>query len=102
MEIDFLIVRPYASASGKPCVSPVEVKSPKQYGTISLDIIYLSTCPTVPKRCEWISQIVPMRALVVVEAIEGDLLGKLAHLRLKLAYGAAGVIAFQEQNGDEE
>ena len=43
-----------------------------------------------------ISQIVPMRALVVVEAVEGDLLGKLANLRLKLAHGAAGVIAFQE------
>lgn len=37
MEIDFLIVRPYANAAGKPRVSPVEVKSPRQYGTSSLD-----------------------------------------------------------------
>ena len=37
MEIDFLIVRPYANAAGKPRVSPVEVKSPRQYGTASLD-----------------------------------------------------------------
>ena len=37
MEIDFLVVRPYANAAGKPRVSPVEVKSPKQYGTTSLD-----------------------------------------------------------------
>ena len=37
MEIDFLVMRPYANAAGKPRVSPVEVKSPKQYGTTSLD-----------------------------------------------------------------
>ena len=37
MEIDFLIVRPYANAAGKPRVSPIEVKSPRQYGTTSLD-----------------------------------------------------------------
>ncbi len=37
MEIDFVIVRPYANAAGKPRVSPVEVKSPRQYGTSSLD-----------------------------------------------------------------
>lgn len=37
MEIDFLIVRPYANAAGKPRVCPVEVKSPRQYGTASLD-----------------------------------------------------------------
>lgn len=37
MEIDFLVVRPYANAAGKPRVSPVEVKSPRQYGTSSLD-----------------------------------------------------------------
>ena len=37
MEIDFLIQRPYANAAGKPRVSPVEVKSPRQYGTTSLD-----------------------------------------------------------------
>jgi uncharacterized protein len=37
MEIDFLIQRPYANAAGKPRVSPVEVKSPRQYGTSSLD-----------------------------------------------------------------
>lgn len=37
MEIDFLIVRPYADAAGKPRVSPIEVKSPRQYGTSSLD-----------------------------------------------------------------
>ena len=37
MEIDFLVKRPYANATGKPRVSPVEVKSPRQYGTSSLD-----------------------------------------------------------------
>ena len=37
MEIDFLVVQPYANAAGKPRVSPIEVKSPKQYGTTSLD-----------------------------------------------------------------
>lgn len=37
MEIDFLIVRPYADAAGKPRVSPIEVKSPKQYGLTSLN-----------------------------------------------------------------
>lgn len=37
MEIDFLVVRPYANAAGKPRVCPVEVKSPRQYGTASLD-----------------------------------------------------------------
>ncbi len=37
MEIDFLIARPYANAAGKPRISPIEVKSPRQYSTISLD-----------------------------------------------------------------
>jgi predicted AAA+ superfamily ATPase len=37
MEIDFLIVRPYADAAMKPRISPLEVKSPRQYGTTSLD-----------------------------------------------------------------
>lgn len=37
MEIDFLIVRPYADAAMKPRISPIEVKSPRQYGTTSLD-----------------------------------------------------------------
>ena len=37
MEIDFLVTRPYANAAGKPRVSPIEVKSPRQYGTTSLD-----------------------------------------------------------------
>ena len=37
MEIDFLIVQPYADAALKPRVSPIEVKSPRQYGTTSLD-----------------------------------------------------------------
>lgn len=37
MEIDFLITRPYANAAGKPRISPIEVKSPRQYGTTSLD-----------------------------------------------------------------
>lgn len=36
MEIDFLIVRPYVDAAMKPRVSPIEVKSPRQYGTKSL------------------------------------------------------------------
>lgn len=37
MEVDFLIVRPYADAAMKPRVCPVEVKSPRQYGTTSLN-----------------------------------------------------------------
>jgi predicted AAA+ superfamily ATPase len=37
MEIDFLITRPYTDADGKPRISPIEVKSPRQYGTTSLD-----------------------------------------------------------------
>ena len=37
MEIDFVIARPYENAAGKPHISPVEVKSPRQYGTMSLD-----------------------------------------------------------------
>lgn len=37
MEIDFLVTRPYANTAGKPRVSPIEVKSPRQYGTMSLD-----------------------------------------------------------------
>lgn len=37
MEIDFLIIRPYADAAMKPRVSPIEVKSPRQYGTTSLN-----------------------------------------------------------------
>lgn len=37
MEIDFLIVEPYADAAGKPRVSPIEVKSSKRYTTTSLD-----------------------------------------------------------------
>ncbi len=37
MEIDFLIARPYANTAGKPRISPIEVKFPRQYSTISLD-----------------------------------------------------------------
>lgn len=37
MEIDFLIVAPYADAGMKPRVSPIEVKSGKRYTTVSLD-----------------------------------------------------------------
>lgn len=37
MEIDFLIVRPFADAAMKPRVSPIEVKSPREYSTTSLD-----------------------------------------------------------------
>ena len=37
MEIDFLITAPYDDARGKMRVSPVEVKSKKRYGTVSLD-----------------------------------------------------------------
>lgn len=37
MEIDFLITRPYTNAAEKPRISPIEVKSPRQYGTTSLD-----------------------------------------------------------------
>lgn len=37
MEIDFLVVRPFEDAAGKPRVSPVEVKSTKRYRTTSLD-----------------------------------------------------------------
>ena len=37
MEIDFLIVRPYADANMKPRVCPIEVKSGTRYSTVSLD-----------------------------------------------------------------
>ena len=37
MEVDFLVVRPYPNAAMKPRVSPIEVKSPRQYSTVSLD-----------------------------------------------------------------
>jgi predicted AAA+ superfamily ATPase len=37
MEIDFLITTPYANASGKPRISPIEVKSSQRYTTTSLD-----------------------------------------------------------------
>ncbi|WP_308540469.1 AAA family ATPase [uncultured Murdochiella sp.] len=37
MEIDFLISHSYANAAGKSRISPIEVKSPRQYSTISLD-----------------------------------------------------------------
>lgn len=37
MKIDFLIVSPYTDAGMKPRVSPIEVKSGKQYSTISLN-----------------------------------------------------------------
>lgn len=36
MEIDFLISRPFRDAALKPRVCPIEVKSPRQYGTTSL------------------------------------------------------------------
>ena len=37
MEIDFLIIRPFSDAAGKPRVSPIEVKSTTRMTTISLD-----------------------------------------------------------------
>ena len=37
MEVDFLIVRPFADAGGKPRVVPIEVKSGNKYSTTSLD-----------------------------------------------------------------
>lgn len=37
MEIDFLVVRPFADAAGRPRISPVEAKSTRRYGTKSLD-----------------------------------------------------------------
>ena len=37
MEIDFLVSRPFRDAALKPRVCPIEVKSPRQYGTTSLD-----------------------------------------------------------------
>lgn len=37
MEIDFLIAKRFGNAGGKPRISPIEVKSPRQYGTKSLD-----------------------------------------------------------------
>lgn len=37
MEIDFLITKPYSNAAGKPRICPIEVKSPRQYSTTSLD-----------------------------------------------------------------
>lgn len=37
MEVDFLVTRPYRDVALKPRVCPIEVKSPRQYGTTSLD-----------------------------------------------------------------
>ncbi len=37
MEIDFLIVRPWEKAGGRPRVMPIEVKSGSKYSTVSLD-----------------------------------------------------------------
>lgn len=37
MEVDFLIVRPFADEGGKPRVVPIEVKSGNKYSTTSLD-----------------------------------------------------------------
>lgn len=37
MEVDFLVVRPYPNAAMKPRVSPIEVKSPRQYSIVSLE-----------------------------------------------------------------
>ena len=37
MEVDFLLVRPYADAAMKPRVSPVEVKSGKRFSPVSLN-----------------------------------------------------------------
>ena len=37
MEVDFLVARPFKDAALKPRVCPIEVKSPRQYGTTSLD-----------------------------------------------------------------
>lgn len=37
MEVDFLVVRPFADAAGKMRVSPIEVKSGSNYRTVSLD-----------------------------------------------------------------
>lgn len=36
MELDFLVVRPFADAAGKPRISPIEVKSGTRYGVKSL------------------------------------------------------------------
>lgn len=37
LEIDFLVVRPFKDAAGKPRVSPIEVKSSTRFSTVSLD-----------------------------------------------------------------
>lgn len=37
MEVDFLIVRPFADEGGKPRVVPIEVKSGNKYSSTSLD-----------------------------------------------------------------
>ncbi len=37
MEVDFLVVEPYANAAMKPRVSPIEVKSGDRTVTVSLD-----------------------------------------------------------------
>lgn len=39
LEIDFLIRHPYPHAANKPRISPIEVKSDRQYGTKSLDLL---------------------------------------------------------------
>lgn len=37
LEIDFLMHAPYKNAADKPRISPIEVKSQRQFGTLSLD-----------------------------------------------------------------
>ncbi|MBQ9000858.1 MAG: ATP-binding protein [Eggerthellaceae bacterium] len=61
MEIDFLIVRPFADAAMKPRVSPVEVKSGKRFPTASLD-----------KFCAKFGKRVGTEFLIYPKSLDGD------------------------------
>ena len=75
MEIDFLVTRPYVNAAGKPRISPIEVKSPRRYGTISLDRF----------RARFNKKI-GMAYVLHPKQLEWDTEAQLAHLPLYMAF----------------
>ena len=75
MEIDFLVTRPYVNAAGKPRISPIEVKSPRRYGTISLDRF----------RARFNKKI-GMAYVLHPKQLEWDAEAQLAHLPLYMAF----------------
>lgn len=75
MEIDFLVTRPYVNAAGKPRISPIEVKSPRRYGTISLDRF----------RARFNKRI-GMAYVLHPKQLEWDAEAQLAHLPLYMAF----------------